>query len=287
MTLPLAGDVNVRLLTQDGIIAGGRNMSTIYITYKKPIAKINNGHKISKLVVFTATLLSTFIFAAGPVTSMGVFTLSGKVICPVGLYGSPNKSVTTAPGQRGAAISLDGDRPADPASNFVGSVDFGELQDGDGTPSTASFGLRARGNTKCHISASVASYSATNLNYMGKQLNGNVGNELNFVTIGSGDVSAGPHGNTEGQGYGPRFTSGTDTLATLNSGEIGPVTNSSDTFASFSKAPSRSGNLTSSDNYVESTVTFAIPTGFAWAPADDTGTGTFSIVVQFEIFMSV
>jgi hypothetical protein len=94
------------------------------------------------------------------------------------------------------------------------------------------------------------------------------------------------HEHSRGHSYGTKFVSGADTLASLNSGQIGPVVDASDKFVSFTQAPSTAGDLASPDNFVESTITFSLPTGFAWEPINGASSGTFSISVQFEIFMS-
>ncbi len=236
------------------------------------------------MMAAVGTLLAAlFFYTSTPVTSMGTLTLSGSASGAVGLFGSPTKSLTTAPGQTGTSISLDGDAPAAPAANFTGSVNFGQLASGDGTPSVASFALRERGNVKCHVSASVSAYTATNISYDGTALAGGDGGELTFITLGNGAVTAGGNGNSSGHSYGSMFD-GTHTLSELNSGTIAPVSDSEDQFDSYSTKPSNSGSLASADNYVQDTVTFAIPTGFVWSPTDDTGTGTFSIAVQFEIY---
>ncbi len=229
-------------------------------------------------------LVGVFFYTSTPVTSMGTLTLSGSASGAVGLFGSPTKSLTTAPGQTGTSIALDGDTPATPAANFVGSVNFGTLASGDGTDSVASFSLRERGNVKCHVSASVSSYTATNLSYDGTALAGGDGAELTFVTLGNGAVTAGAQGNSSGHSYGTLFD-GTHTLDELNTGTIAPVATGKDDFDSYSVKPSNSGSLSSATNYVQDTVTFAVPTGFVWAPTDDTGTGTFTIAIQFEIYV--
>jgi hypothetical protein len=241
-----------------------------------------------KTYAFLCAFGLIFFAATTPAGSNGTITLSGQASGVVGLYGSPTSSVTTAPGQTGASITLDGDVPANPAGDFTGAVDFGNLSAGDGTPSVASFSFRERGNVQCHVSTSVSAYTATNLSYNGGSgstpLSGATGTELTFVKLGNGAVTAGANGASGNHSYGPKFTSGTDTLATLNSGAIGSVSTSSDEFATFSAPPSNSGNLTSVDNYVQDTVTFSVPTGFVWAPTNNSGTGTFSVSVQFEIY---
>jgi hypothetical protein len=147
--------------------------------------------------------------------------------------------------------------------------------------------LRERGNGICHVSASVSSYTATNISYNagsgGTQLSGATGSELTFVTLGNGNVTAGSAGNAGAHSYGAKFQ-GASTLNQLNNGSVGPVSTSSDEFASFSAPPSNSGNLTSTNNYVQDVVTFSIPTGFAWAPTNASGTGSFSLSIEFEIY---
>lgn len=106
---------------------------------------------IVRTCIVLLTIISYAVVATPPVESMFVITLSGHVKCPLGLYGSPNKSLITAPGQTSSSIQLDSDSATNPASDFVGAVNFGTLSGGDGTDSQASFCLRARGNTKCHI----------------------------------------------------------------------------------------------------------------------------------------
>lgn len=239
--------------------------------------------KFISLVSVCASLAVAFFSTSTPVTSMGTLTLSGSASGAVGLFGSPTKSLTTAPGQTGTSIALDGDSPASPAANFTGSVNFGTLASGDGTSSVASFSLRERGNVKCHVSASVSSYTATNIAYNGTDLAGGDGSELTFVTLGSGAVTAGAQGDSAGHSYGSMFD-GTHTLSELNSGTIAAVSSTDDQFASFSIKPSTSGSLASTGNYVQDTVTFSVPTGFVWAPSNDTGTGNFTIAVQFEIY---
>jgi hypothetical protein len=234
---------------------------------------------------------SVFFWTSTPVNSMGTLTLSCSASGAIGLFGSPDQSLTN--GQTGSSISETGDIPASPAADFVGAANLGNLSKGDGTPVVASFGLRERGNVDCHVSASVSSYTATNLSYNpgsgSVPLAGNTGTELGFVTLGTGAVTAGSGtapltGNSSGHTYGSKFLSGTGTLATLNSGTIGAVSTSCDEFASFSAPPSNGGNLTTATNYVEDTVTFSVPTGFQWAPTNNTGSGSFSIAVEFEIY---
>ncbi len=239
--------------------------------------------KFLSLVSVAASLAVAFFSTSAPVTSIGTLTLSGSASGAVGLFGSPTKSLTTAPGQTGTSIALDGDSPAVPAGNFAGSVNYGALASGNGASSIASFSLRERGNVKCHVSASVSSYTATNISYDGTDLAGGDGAELTFVTLGNGTVTAGSNGNSSGHSYGTMFD-GTHTLAELNSGTIAAVSDSADQFDSYSVKPSNSGSLASTDNYVQDTVTFAVPTGFIWAPTNDTGTGNFTIAVQFEIY---
>lgn len=235
-------------------------------------------------LAFLFSCLSWMFFETStPVTSMGTLTLTGSATGSVGFFGSPNKSLITVPGQTGTSISLDNDTPSSPAQNFVGSVNFGTLGGGDGGNTVASFSMRERGNVKCHVSASVSSYTATNISFNGTALAGGDGSELTFVTLGSGAVTAGAQGNAAAHSYGAMFN-GTHTLNELNSGTIGPVATDKDEFDSYSSKPSLSGSLTTTNDYVEDTVTFTLPTGFVWSPTDDSGSGTFTITLQFEIY---
>jgi hypothetical protein len=236
-----------------------------------------------RLAVILAGLTLLLFSTSTPVTSMGTITLTGSATGSVGFFGSPNKSLITVPGQTGTSISLDSDTPSSPAQNFVGSVNFGTLGGGNGGNSIASFSMRERGNTKCHVSASVSSYTATNISYDGTALAGGDAAELTFVTLGNGPVTAGAQGNPAAHSYGAMFD-GTHTLAELNSGTIAPVATGKDEFDSYSSKPSLSGTLVTANDYVEDTVTFTVPTGFVWSPTDDSGTGTFTIAVQFEIY---
>jgi hypothetical protein len=102
-----------------------------------------------------------------------------------------------------------------------------------------------------------------------------------MITLGNMPASAGAQGNTTGFSYGPRFTSGADTLATLNGGVTAAVDATKDRFVAFTTPPSLNGNLNSANNYVENTATFSVPTGFAW---QSTGAGSaWSATVSFMI----
>lgn len=207
---------------------------------------------------------------------MGAISISGLVDSQVGLFGSPVASVINAP--PGTTVTTD----SDPSGNFVGTINIGELMRADG-PCVVSLSFKSRANTRCHIAASVSSYTATNLAFKGKQLTPGMCRDLAFIGIGCGNVSAGSSGDSSGHCYGPKFNCGTETLADLNNGTIGPVGEGSDHFATFTKKPSRSANLQCANNYVEDTATFSIPTGFVWQPINGAATGNFSISIQFEL----
>jgi hypothetical protein len=207
---------------------------------------------------------------------MGAISLSGLVVSEVGLFGSPTASVINAP--PGTTITTDSDQ----SGNFVGTINVGELMRTDG-PCVLSLSFKSRANTRCHIAASVTSYSATNLAFNGKPLTSGLATDLSFIGIGCGTVTAGSNGDSSGHCYGPKFDSGTETLADLNNARIGPVCEGSDSFASFSKKPSRAANLGCSNNYVEDTATFTIPTGLLWEPINGAASGNFSISIQFEL----
>jgi hypothetical protein len=243
----------------------------------------------SRFIAFGTTLFCLVFFAcAEPVTSMGTITLSGSASGLMGFFSGSYCTITSAPGQTGASISEDAPQMINPPPDFVGAAQFGNLAGGDGSPSVATFSFRECSNVACHTSASVASYTATNLSYNSgsgsRQLQGNA-SELSFVTLGNGAVTAAQYGNAGGHSYGSKFQ-GTATLNALNSGSIGPVSSTDDEFDSFSSPPSNSGNFTSGNNYVQDSVTFSVPTGFVWSPSDNTSTGSFSLALQFEIYAS-
>jgi hypothetical protein len=231
----------------------------------------------------TPFLLSLFPL---PADSTAFFTLQATAQPQLGIFGGEYWSLISAPGQIGGSITSTPDQPNNQPGTFVAQVSFGDLHNGDGSPTIASASLRVRGNSACHTSISVTSYSVGNLTNRGNLLIGQA-NELSFVTLGSGSVVAGPDGNLASHAYGPKFVSGTDTLNTLNNGVIGPVSTNSDRIATYSTAPSNRGNLTSTTNYVQDTVTFSIPTGFVWGPANSAASGNFNISLQMDIYPGV
>lgn len=219
--------------------------------------------------VFSALLLTGMLQT--PLFSAGTITLGGQVYPTLSLSGSPNQSLVGSNGTMGTHADVD--QPNE-------SVNFGDLSLAAGPVATASFGLRVRGNTACKVTSSVLSYTASNLKYAGTLLVGNA-SELGFVSLSSGPVSNGVNGDSSGLSYGSKFLGG-NTLASLNSGAVGPATATSDKFISLISKPSLSGNTSSPDNWVEGTVNYSVPTGSAW---ECTGaSGTFNIVNTFNVF---
>jgi hypothetical protein len=196
-------------------------------------------------------------------------------------HGDPAScSLTNAPGifDAGAVFNVN-----EAADGFTDRINYGTITNGNGTNSTANIALRQRGNGPCHVSCSVSSFTANNIAYNGSPLTG-LGTQLGFVRIGSGAVTAGARGNTTGFSYGGRFTSGTDTLATLNNGVIAAVNGSKDKFVSFTQAPSQNGNSTHPQNWVQDVVTFSVPTGWIWSVPNPGFASNWSVTVQFGIY---
>jgi hypothetical protein len=195
--------------------------------------------------------------------------------------GNPaNCSLVSAPGITDATTAFVATNAPDP---FTDTINFGTLTNGNGTNSVATVAMRQRGNITCHVSCSVSSFTATNISYGGTTLVSGTGSQLGFISLGSAAVTNGPQGNTTGFSYGGRFTSGTDTLATLNGGVVAAVNGSHDRFVSFTVQPSNNGTQVSPNNWVQDAVVFRIPTGMGWAPVAG-GPSNFSINVQFGIF---
>ena len=239
--------------------------------------------RLKTLDFLTSFMMLVLLFFQGsPVNSVGTITLSGSVNEAIGLYGSPNYSLTVAPGQIGASIIEEVDLPSDPARSFVGSVNFGNLSHGDGSNTTAKFGLRARGDTACHISSSVSSFSANNIRF--DQTTISFLSDMDMIKLGTSPVISGSSGNASLHSYDSFWSTGTNTLSTMNGGIVSSVNSLKQKICSFSDAPSATGNLTSYDNYVESQVTFTLPTGFRWSATPGMALGSFSIIMEFEIY---
>jgi hypothetical protein len=224
-----------------------------------------------------------FVYGSAPVNSISNVILSGSANSTIALSAgdAAQSTLTSAPGiVDGTFVPV----ATNTADGFTETVNFGTLTNGDGTNSTARVAFRERGNTPCHVSCSVSAYTANNIAYNGAALTGASAAELAFVTLGNGGGAAnGANGSTAGFSYGPRFTSGTDTLATLNGGTMGGVVTTSDRFAIFTSRPSTAGGLTSLDNYVEEYATFSVPTGFIWS-TNGAAPNNWSTTVQFAIF---
>jgi hypothetical protein len=222
-----------------------------------------------------------FFAMCGPSSGVSNVVLGGTAAgFAVLSAGAPNAApLTSAPGITDGSFAPVAVETAD---GFTQTCDLGTLSNGDGSNSIARMSLRQRGNVPCHVSASVSTFTANNLAYNGTPLTGQ-GSQLSFVQLGNMPVTSGNRGNTSGFSYGPRFTSGTDTLATLNGGLVAAVTGSKDTFASFSVPPSLNGNSNHPQNWVEDTATFAVPTGFVWSPTGP-GPNNFSITIQFGVY---
>jgi hypothetical protein len=188
-------------------------------------------------------------------------------------------SLVSAPGiTNGSAVFA----PTNTADGFTDTINFGTLSNGNGTESVASVALRQRGNMPCHVSCSVSTFTANNIAYNGTPLTG-AGSELSFVRLGAGAQTNGLLGNDSGFSYGGRFTSGSDTLATLNNGVIAPVNGSKDKFCSFTSAPSFLGGPTSILNYVQDVAVFRIPTGWVWSTTGP-APNNWSVTLQFGIY---
>lgn len=234
-----------------------------------------------KSICIALALLCLFIQST-PADCICTVTFSAIVNETVGLFGSPSASLTTAPGQVGANIVEDNDAPADPAAPFAATVNFGNLSHGDGSNTVARIGLRARGDTACHISCSVSTFTASNVRF--ERQNVTSLTDMTMANIGTEPIAVGANGNASTHSYDPFWSTGTNTLANMNGGVVSAVDSAKQKVCSFSDAPSASGNLTSPDNYVESHVTVSLPTGFKWSAAPGTGQGTFSATLQFEIY---
>jgi hypothetical protein len=235
-------------------------------------------------IAMAATIFGgLFVYSSAPVNSVSNVVLNGSANSTLSLTAgdAAQSTLTSAPGIADGTFAP---VATDTADGFTDTVNFGTLTNGDGTNSVARVAFRERGNTPCHVSCSVSAYTANNISYNGAALTGASAAELTFVQLGNGGgASAGANGSTAGFGYGARFTSGTDTLATLNGGTMGGVVTTSDKFVSFTSKPSLAGGLSSADNYVEEYATFSVPTGFIWA-TNGAAPNNWSSTVQFAIF---
>ena len=236
--------------------------------------------KVATVAFATAWMLCC---ATSPTNSLGSITFNGSTAAVVGLFAGTPGTLASAPGVGGSGVVAASDSPGNPAPAFNTTFNLGTLDTGDGTNSVATLPLRVRGNVPCHISASVISSTPTaNLRYAGvNQTPLLLAQRFRLGT--SGAPVAGGTGNAVGAVYGPRFTSGIDTLRTLNGGVFGAVATGSDKVASFPNAPSLSGNLTTATNYVQVSPTFSVPTGAAWS-ATGGGGASFSLVLGVEAY---
>jgi hypothetical protein len=247
-----------------------------------------SGMSFTRKSMYMAALGTAFcaVFASTiqPVNSVSNVVLNGQAGTALALFaGAPNATpLTSAPGISDGTFTP---VAADTADGFTDTVNFGTLSNGDGTNSVARVAFRERGNAPCHVSCSVSAYTANNIAYNGTPLTGSAVNaaQLSFVSLGNIGMTAGGQGNSTGATYGARFTSGADTLATLNGGVIAAVATGKDQFVNLPNAPSRTGNLNSATNYVENTATFSVPTGFVWA-TNGAAPNNWSTTIQFMIY---
>lgn len=219
----------------------------------------------------------TLLFCSQPVNSVSQVIFAGFAGGFIALSAGSASGLTSAPGISNSSTTFAATDAADP---FTDTVNFGTLTNGTSGSSVATLSFRERANVPCQVTCSVSSYTTNNMTYNSSLLTG-VGSELSFVTINQGAVSAGSNGNTSGFTYGSKFN-GANTLATLNSGVVGPVTSTTDDFVTFTVAPSDNGTASSGQNWVQNNAVMSVPTGLIWGT--NAGSGNFSITVQFAIF---
>jgi hypothetical protein len=106
--------------------------------------------------------------------------------------------------------------------------------------------------------------------------------KLNAIYGGSGD-----EGDPTAGTLNSFWTAGTNTLAGMNGGTVAAVGTTKQAVVAFTKKPSKKGSLITANNYVQTNVSFTMPTGFVWSPTSpsvNSGNGDFTLGVQFDVY---
>lgn len=165
--------------------------------------------------------------------------------------------------------------------DFSSSIDFGDLSRGDGQPMVATIGLRIRSNCYFNVVITRDTYSAKNLQYMGRDVSGSAdGGSFIHVNVGQARATG-----SEADASSLRLSSALSgagiPLSQLTSGTPG----ANSTVLASGAPVSRSGNRSSPGNAVDIPVRFAVPTGTSIGPISG-GVGTFSATVQISALVS-
>jgi len=167
-------------------------------------------------------------------------------------------------------------------SSADGTFNFGVLTNGDGSIITATTGLRIRGNSPCHITASCNQAGAfvpsgPFLRYNGVVINSTSRLARCIALSNQAPMSGGARANLAAYSSAGTLFTGANTLNSLTNAAV-PLTGST-RFCRFTSAPSTGGTLTSADNYVEVYPQFSTDTGAAWGT---TGGGPASNVFVIQ-----
>lgn len=231
-----------------------------------------------RIAAVAALLCLDFQCIPCPSHGVSTVTLYGSATSHIALTaGAPSNAAFSGGTGAGGTYSVS----SVDTQNSVDTYNFGTLSAGDGTNEIATVPLRVRGNTKVHISWMITSYSASHVSYGGTALTGSSASssQLSFITLGTKPMTEGSRGDLIGATYQASFLAG-KTINQANGGVIAPVVTTADEkLASFTRKPSRSGNLTNPNNWVEVYPTFSVPTGLQWQPTGSSP--NWSIVVSF------
>jgi hypothetical protein len=199
--------------------------------------------------------------------------------------------LTAATGQTGTSFTADADTPNETDDPVAANFDFGAISSGNGDDTVATYGLRVRGNQKAHVTCSVSSVTTNNISYDSGTgavaISSANASGFTMIKLNAVSGSTGADGDGTSPAISSFWTAGTNTLGAMNSGTVAAVGTTKQPLVAFAKKPSKKGNLTSADNWVQTNVQFTIPTGFVWGPTNpavNSGNGDFTLGVQFDIF---
>jgi hypothetical protein len=226
-----------------------------------------------------------------------LFTFFGTIIpadaiVSISLQGSADRILCIAAGDSGggAPVAVENNTTGASASgatlnqeDFTAAVDFGDLSRGDGSPVTATVGLRMRSNCKFKLVMSRQTFTATNLQFRGRDVSGSTDGG-SFITV-SADPSVYPTGgdaNPDGCLVSNFLTSAGLPLSQLTEGG---ATTSSTVVATGNKISLRGSKL-SPGNAVDIRLRFHCPTGTVIGPVTP-GAGKFSGSIQLAAFPEI
>ncbi len=185
--------------------------------------------------------------------------------------GSESLRITGSTGT-GSSVSMSPD-----TENFTGTVNFGNVSAGDGTPLVATAWIRVWSNCHYKVTMSRSDFQATNMSYNGNPITSTDGGSFLSISAAGPPQASGPLADAS-----QSTVSLGDSLA-LSQLPSGPVTSNSRIILSGQRA-SLAGGFNNTSNSIQLPIAIACPTGAALAPTVGDSMGTFSATVQFGIY---